>query len=430
MPRVQATPAKIEIDFTDEKLTSHGGWVFLGRLFKQLALGKRLGEAIHLKRRRRGASDAQMLLSLVASQVAGGGALSDVDVLREDTVGRTLLGLEEVPDSRRLGEYLSRFTATEVAALEAVVQSVARQVAPAVIAHEVARRGYLPVFVDGSAIEVEGRLFEGAAKGYNGQVQYWLHGVFLGGAWAAGRLHPGGVSVTEGWQGQLEAVAPWIGKDMPVWVHVDNAYYSRDFVDFCHARGWDYSVSVTHEGFRRPVLESIQDLPETAWTDIGLGEEATLTWHRPRGWREHPYVVIRRTHDGPQGRLQPAYTVILVSRDDLPLEELVRRHRQKQGQENAFKGPLIDLDLHHPPCRAFHANQAYYLCGQLAQLLLRMIQYRLLPAKARRHGIRPLIRHLIRTAARLVRSARRWRLDFSKTAFRLDWLYHAACQLE
>ncbi len=430
MPRVQATPAKIEIDFTDEKLTNHGGWAFLGRLFKPLALGNRLGEAIHLKRRRRGASDAQMLLSLVASQVAGGGALSDVDVLREDTVGRTVLGLEEVPDSRRLGEYLSRFTATEVAALEAVVQSVAREVAPAVIAHEVAHRGYLPVFVDGSAIEVEGRLFEGAAKGYNGQVQYWLHGVFLGGAWAAGRLHPGGVSVTEGWQAQLETVAPWIGKDTPVWVHVDNAYYSHDFVDFCPARGWDYSVSVTHEGFRRPVLESIEGLPEAAWTDIGLGEEATLTWHRSRGWQEHPYVVIRRTHDGPQGRLQPAYTVILVSRDDLPLEELVRRHRQKQGQENAFKGPLIDLDLHHPPCRAFHANQACYLCGQLAQLLLRMIQYRLLPAKARRHGIRPIIRHLIRTAARLVRSARRWRLDFSKTAFRLDWLYHATCQLE
>lgn len=62
----------------------------------------------------------------------------------------------------------------------------------------------------------------------------------------------------------------------------------------------------------------------------------------------------------------------------------------------------IDLDLHHPPCQAFQANRAYSLCGQLAQLLLRMIQYRLLLAKARRHGIRPIIRHLIRTAARLV----------------------------
>jgi len=121
MPSLQVSPAKVEIDFTDEKLTGHGGRVFLGRLFKQLKLGRRIGEAIHLKRRRRG-------------------------------------------------------------------------------------------------------------------------------AWATGRLHPGGVSATEGWQAQLEAVAPWIDEGTPVWVHVDNACYSHGFVDFCHARGWDYSVSVTHDG--------------------------------------------------------------------------------------------------------------------------------------------------------------------------------------
>ena len=101
----------------------------------------------------------------------------------------------------------------------------------------------------------------------------------------------------------------------------------------------------------------------------------------------------------------------------------MRRHRGKQGQENAFKGPLIDLDLHHPPCRKFRANQAFYICGQLAQMLLRAVQYQLLPARARRHGLRPLIRYL-------VRSGRRWRLDFARNNFRLDWLYHAAVQLE
>jgi len=128
--------------------------------------------------------------------------------------------------------------------------------------------------------------------------------------------------------------------------------------------------------------------------------------------------------------LMPAYTVILVSRDDLPLAELVHRHRGKQGQENAFKGPLIDMDLHHPPCRRFHANQAFYACGQIAQLLLRAVQYELLPKAARRHGLRPLIRYLMRTVARLVRTGRRWRLDFAKSNFRLDWLFYAACQLE
>ena len=37
---------------------------------------------------------------------------------------------------------------------------------------------------------------------------------------------------------------------------------------------------------------------------------------------------------------------------------------------------------------------------------------------------------LIRTVARLVRTGRRWRLDFAKSNFRLDWLLHAAWQLE
>ena len=61
----------------------------------------------------------------------------------------------------------------------------------------------MPVFIDGTAIEVDGHLFEGAGKGYNGEPQLWLHNVFLGGLWASGLLHPGGVDVAKGWQTQL-----------------------------------------------------------------------------------------------------------------------------------------------------------------------------------------------------------------------------------
>ncbi len=131
-----------------------------------------------------------------------------------------------------------------------------------------------------------------------------------------------------------------------------------------------------------------------------------------------------------QGQLFPARTVILVSRDDLPLAELVRRHRGKQGRENAFKGPLRDLDLHHPPCRGLLANQLFYACGQLAQMLLRTVQFHLPPKSARRHGLRPLIRHFVRTVARLVRAAGRWCLLFAKSNLRLDWVHAAAVQLE
>ena len=43
---------------------------------------------------------------------------------------------------------------------------LAGRVAPAVIEHEVAARGYVPAFVDGAEIEVGGELFEGAGRSF------------------------------------------------------------------------------------------------------------------------------------------------------------------------------------------------------------------------------------------------------------------------
>lgn len=339
MTTIIAQPPYVEMDFTDAALVGTGGWCLLARMARQTGLLQSLQNAVRLKRRQRGASDSDMLWSLIASLAAGNGALSDLDALRADAAGQTLLGLSESPSSRRLGEYLGRLGTDEVSALRGVTRQVAQQVAPAVIDHYNTTLGYVPVFVDGTAIEVDGRLFECAHKGYNGEPQLWLHNVFVGGLWASGQLHPGGVDVAKGWQTQLaEDVAPLLPGGTPVWLRADNAYYR--------------------------------------------------------------------------------------------VAELVRRHRGKQGQENAFKGPLIEMGLHHPPCRRFTANQAFYACGQIAQLLLLAMQYQWLPVPARRHGLRPLIRYLMRSVGRLVKTGRRYRLDFAKSNFKLDWLLHAVLQLE
>ena len=68
------------------------------------------------------------------------------------------------------------------------------------------------------------------------------------------------------------------------------------------------------------------------------------------------------------------YTVIPVLTNQSPISEAMPRYRGKQGQENAFKGPLIDLDLHHPPCSIIAENQAY-TCIALLLHVLRVVQY-------------------------------------------------------
>ena len=62
-------------------------------------------------------------------------------------------------------------------------------------------------------------------------------------------------------------------------------------------------------------------------------------------------------------------------------------------------------------------------------MLLCAVQFNLLPKSARKHGLRPLIRHFIRTVARLVNAAGRRRLDFAKSNLQLDWICAAAVQL-
>ena len=119
--------------------------------------------------------------------------------------------------------------------------------------------------------------------------------------------------------------------------------------------------------------------------------------------------------------------MILVSRDDLRVGDLVRRHRAKQGQENAFMGPLTELGLHHPPCQSYTANQAFYWCGQIAQLLLLMLQYRVLLEQARELGLGPLIRCFVRSVGLLQKRGRGRKLLFGKRNYRVGWLLRVGC---
>ena len=89
-------------------------------------------------------------------------------------------------------------------------------------------------------------------------------------------------------------VAPCLPEGTAVWLRADNACYRGERVAYCRERGRDYSVSLTDRRKCAPVLDVIEGLPEEGWTDIGMGEDATLVCYRPAGWEEQSYVVVRR----------------------------------------------------------------------------------------------------------------------------------------
>jgi len=103
---VSIIPSKIEIDFTEEKISPSAGSVFLSAMAEKMGLREELSSNIKLKKRARGSTDAEMLLSLIYSLAQGDGAILDVDRLGHDRTRCELLGLQRVPNHRRLGEYL------------------------------------------------------------------------------------------------------------------------------------------------------------------------------------------------------------------------------------------------------------------------------------------------------------------------------------
>ncbi len=428
MRSIQRAHRNLAWDFTDEQLTPVAGLAFVARAAHRLGLLKLLDGFDPCKRRDRGASDQENLMALLGCLTSGRGKLCDLDDLREDTVARRALGLDRASGSRRMGEWLARIKPQHVASLQAMSRIVATRIVPTVIDAAVEKHGYVPLFWDGTAIEVHGKHFKEAAQTYGETDQYWVRGAFLGPLQIGGHLAPGHEDAVGDWQTQLtEDIDPAIPDGTPVWVLMDNAYYRGELVKALDARKWDWSISVTHKQKKQAAL---RHLSSTAiWTALNDHEEVADFWYRPSGWhRPMRYVVVRKWQDDAgQRALFPGRTVIVTSNDALPGAEVVRRHRSKQGCENGFKGPLIEMDLHHPPTSSFEGNQLYYLCGLLAQQLLTFMQYEMLPATAREGSLRPLIRDVVCTVGWLTHSGRRFTLQFTKRVRRrrMHWLVHA-----
>ncbi len=155
----------------DDDWTGLAGLGVGARLARFLGLPEKLAASVRLQRRRRGGSAGQMLLALLYAACAGGGHLHAVDALGVDDVARRACGLRAVPASRRLGEYLQRMNQAALEGLRECVRLVSRRLVPLVAQARVQRWGYVPVFVDGTGIEVEGKLFEHAGRGCHGEKQ-------------------------------------------------------------------------------------------------------------------------------------------------------------------------------------------------------------------------------------------------------------------
>lgn len=104
--------------------TKAGGLASIHAMAQRLGLPGAIDGALQLLERHQPYHESDHVLSLAYSMVAGGTCLQDLDLLRQDEALLNMLGARRLPDPTTSGDFLRRFMAADIGALQAALNDI------------------------------------------------------------------------------------------------------------------------------------------------------------------------------------------------------------------------------------------------------------------------------------------------------------------
>lgn len=460
-------PGRIVFRAEDDALTPFAGLACVGELARRTGLvglldGELAAErrAAPVKRRRRGVSGGELVVSLAEAQLVGGECFDDIEELRADAAGAPFRAVARVPAAATALQLAKRFRRCLCQALERGLARAGERLDRAL-----GRDPGEPVTIDldATVIEVYGRGKQGASRNRAGQLSFAPHVAF----WAQrGRALCG--ELVSGNREKLSAADAAVicrralrllpADHGQVTLRIDSAYYAIALLRALRARQARFTVSVPRTSAMWKALESIA---EDAWRPAaGMdGAEVAETTYTPDGWKHAPLRLIvrrrcfsaRELSRSPRARrlktihpeqLQLAltgqlasvygYSFILTDIHDQDVAEVEHFHRDRAQIEERLKDAKLGQALRRLPSKDINANRVW-LTAVICALNLTAMLCDLSPLAAacghapdgaplRRHA-KTLRRALLCVPARITRHAR-------TTTFRLATGYRHLAALE
>jgi hypothetical protein len=314
------TPRSTSAVFDDPNLVSSAGLVPMLALADRAGL-RELADAHLSVPTDKGANAGAKVASLVAGMVAGADSIDDMAILRHGGMGR-LFARAYAPST--LGSFLRAFTFGHIRQLDAVASRILLALARLTgLAAATSAPGngeacrYALVDVDDTVVEVHGHAKQGAGFGYNRiRGLNALLATLTTGAGASGpvivaqRLRKGACNSSRGAKRLVgdatQTARRLLGRDRPVLVRMDSAFYGRGPVHAALSGGAAVSVTVRMNAQIRAAIATIDD---QAWTTIeytdAIYDEATGRWISAAEVAEVPFVAFatqKKTEQVP-GRL-------------------------------------------------------------------------------------------------------------------------------
>lgn len=146
--------------------TGYGGVFAMHRLVTRLGLARAIDARLELLKLHLPYHESDHVLTLAYSVLTGGTRLEDADRLRHDVPLMNGLGARLLPDPTTLGDFLRRFTETDIVALMDAINSVRPALWRSRCADLLGEVAYLDV--DGTIVPTTGELKQGMDISYKG----------------------------------------------------------------------------------------------------------------------------------------------------------------------------------------------------------------------------------------------------------------------
>ncbi len=430
LQRMASRVVKVEKAAPAERTgTAKGGLAIvqaLARKFRVWSEGRKLLPA--RKDPTQGFELISVLSSLVFGLLSGGKGFVATEPLREDTPLLKLLGSAAAPCAKTVEnvvKYLGLSTAG--AGRRALAAMLRRFVGRAVDRSRLCElrscHGFVPVWADGTLLEVTGKWFDSLKSKASRRGQMCV-GAFLG-PWLTGIDFAGeGEGEGEETHGRrlLDEALRQVLRPKKLMkralILLDSLYGDGPTLDQLEGYREKPAYIVGVQGLKAAQY-AMAELAEAQWRDTGArphygwsASGVAVAWLHCKSWPRKRLMVCRRWKKA--GEMLWNYAAVatnlterrrevarLMKERGLSFAEAVwLLYGHKQAMENQWKDLLADLGLHHPPCAKARVNAIFYAIAGLAYNLAVGVRRLMLAGEDRRMRLWRLRRDVFDLCAR------------------------------
>jgi hypothetical protein len=389
------------IEGTDEPLIARAGLILPYEMAKAFKLPKVIDRDLPRPGSGRGYKPSQFVMPLVLMLHGGGKRLEDLRELRGEISLRELLGMEGLPASCTVGDWLRRMGRDDrgLSGLGKVNEHV--------VAEVLRRDARTEYTLDTDATVIEAKKEEAQwsykrVKGYQPLLGFLFElGLALGDEFRDGNVPAGAGAV--GFLEHCQQVMPK-GKRIGYY-RSDSAAYQARVISWCFEHKVVFTITADQD---KAVKEAIRSIRKEEWQPHEKDREIAETVHTMNGTKESFRLVVQRWPKLQGELFDPSpyrYHVIATNREE-PAKEIVTLHNQRGQAENYIKELKEGFGMEQMPCGETYANAVFFRIGVIAYNIFQALKLLGLPAWWRTSTIATVRWKLYQVAARLVYHAR------------------------